>query len=74
MTDMSDEEFLNYVDTHSETPRALFSVENVKRLFTLAKGSYPEGLDEEGLDFIRITAQHAHPLTREARKRLEQNL
>ena len=71
---MNDLEFLNYVEAHSETPRALFSVEHVKRLFTLAKGSYPKELDEEGLDLIRIREHHALPLTEEARRKLKEKV
>lgn len=65
---MSDDEFLNYVEFHCETPRARFSAEHIERLFRLAEvpmrwgGSRP------------VTASmyppEAKPLVARARERL----
>jgi hypothetical protein len=35
--DWTDKEFLDYVEIHSQTPRALFSCEHVKRFAKLSK-------------------------------------
>ena len=42
MNDWTDAEFIDYVEAHSQTPRALFSKEQLTRLFILADQVPPE--------------------------------
>jgi hypothetical protein len=68
--DNTDEEFLIYVELHSETERALFSREHVLRLLKLAdvsKGEYniPMG------GFIAVHYDVAKPLIERARRQLK---
>lgn len=65
---MSDEEFLGYVDIHSQTPRHLFSKEHVFRLLEMA-GVNPEFMDIRPPipDFIPIDDHEARELIAMAR-------
>ena len=69
---MNDNEFLGYVDIHSETDRALFSMSHVRRLHVLAGVDLP--FDERcyGLDqcFLTMDRYYAKPLTLKARERI----
>lgn len=61
-----DEEFISYCELHSTTPRALFHVDHINRLYKLAGKPLP--LQREG--FVVMREDVAHPLCEEARKRV----
>lgn len=60
----SDEQFLGYCYIHSETPRALFSAEQIIRLCKLAKTKVPEIPDST---WHSVHARVVHPLVQRAR-------
>lgn len=49
--EMSDEDFLNYVEAHSDTERALFSGKQIARMLTLAgdEGAAAEWMECPGI-------------------------
>jgi len=64
-SEWTDEEFLQYVETHSQTPRALFSDEHVRRLCRLAGREAPQFSG-----FLAVHYETAKPLIDAARTRL----
>ena len=70
MTNWTDEEFLQYCDTHSETPRCLFNTDQIFRLCDLAgvprPNLYPDG-------WYSVDHWEVHPATKIARERLKAN-
>lgn len=67
MSDMTDNEFIRYCESHSSTPRALFHVDHINRLYKLA------GEDKyiNGDGFIAMHDDVAHPLCIKARARMK---
>lgn len=63
---MTDEQFLNYVTLHSRTERALFSYDQVKRLYKLA--FVREEPPIEPGQWVRISEIKADVLVRRARR------
>jgi hypothetical protein len=63
----SDEHFLGYVDLHSQTPRALFHINDVKRFLKLA------GRNDNisGPDFMAMHDYEISDMLAEARKNLK---
>lgn len=64
MDDRSDEDFLTYCYIHSETPRALFSANQIVRLCELAKTKVPEIPDST---WHSVHSHVVHPLVQRAR-------
>ena len=54
MSDMTDEQFLRYVETHSETDRALFHRSMVSRFLTLAGENLDDYKADLGPNFIAM--------------------
>lgn len=54
MSDMTDEQFLRYVEAHSETDRALFHRDMVRRFLTLAGENLDDYKAELGPSFIAM--------------------
>lgn len=67
----TDEEFLHYFETHSQTERAQFSVSHVVRLLTLAGKSTPKAGVHSG--FVSVHYETAKPLIDEAWKRIRRS-
>lgn len=65
----SDDEFLNYCELHSTTPRALFHSDHVRRLFKLA--GEPDPQVRTGM-FYGMHDEIVYPLVKSARERLKQ--
>lgn len=68
MSEWTDDFFLGYVEIHSETDRALFSREHVRRLHELAGVPVPDVPP-----FAAMHADYAKPLVTKARQRLAHN-
>jgi hypothetical protein len=66
---MTDEEFIGYVEVHSQTPRALFSAEHIKRLLNLCKISSTH-IDKTG--FYSLRHWEAKPYIEMARTKLKE--
>lgn len=69
MADMSDDEFLSYCEVHSETPRAMFHIDHIRRLHELA-GAENEKIAKATTDFYHFPEYLAQPLVEKARERL----
>ena len=76
MTDqtMTDEVFISYCESHSETPRAGFVPEHIGRILRLA-GAVKEAEKWENalLQIISIYADDMHPICAKARVALAEN-
>lgn len=66
---MDDREFLNYMDAHSDTEKALFSRDHVRRFLLLA-GKDPE-LYNLSSAFMAMHKRDIGGFLKEARERLE---
>jgi hypothetical protein len=66
---MTDDEFIDYVETHSQTDRALFHREHIMRIAALAGREAPELRGE----WYAMRAPVAHPMVAEARSRISQS-
>lgn len=64
---MTNAEFLDYFEAHSKTERALFSRDQVARLFRLS-GTTPSPVPA---DWVCVTEYVAKPLIERARRRLK---
>jgi len=42
----TEDEFLDYCDNHSRTPRALFSIDHARRIYEIAELPFPENFRE----------------------------
>ncbi len=67
---MDDDQFLGYVEIHSHTERALFTVSQIRRLFDLAEVSCPIRLSEDPERWYTLDYYDAKPLVDKARTRL----
>lgn len=67
---VTDEEFLRYVELHSRTPRALFSDEHLARVYALAGRALPPVFKGPVAGFVRLPWDVAMPLVWAARQRL----
>lgn len=63
--------FLSYVEQHSKTQRALFSEEQLARLYELAGRQLPPVPSGPVAGFARLPADVAAPLVNAARKRID---
>ena len=66
-----DTAFLNYVDLHSKTPRALFHGKHVERFYRLAGWKVTQ--DEFGDQFYTMRDQDIGTLMSQARKNVEEH-
>ena len=66
---MDDDQFLGYCSIHSETPRALFHAEHLRRLLALADEPIPAGLVGSN-GWFSAFADVVHPLVERAQQRL----
>jgi len=68
VADFTDQDLIHYVRTHSETPRALFHVKMLNRMFEMAER--PEHLEGDG--FVAYKSYDgAHQLCNEAQEKLD---
>lgn len=68
MSEMSDKEFIGYCQLHSKTPRALFHIKHIRRLYELAGEEFTSNATD---GFFTMRADEAHPLCEKANNRVK---